>query len=64
MDEIMLACAVAHLLEHIDTGEPMDYGAAMSLIHSSGLAEWAEKNSVLLPLRRDGKPQAGRLKVG
>lgn len=59
----MLASAIAHLLEYIDTGETLDYGAAMSALHSSGLPEWAASNAVLMPLRRDGKSQAERMTV-
>jgi hypothetical protein len=61
--DLKLASAIAHLLEHIDTGEAFDYATAMSLIHSSGLADWASKNAVLLPLRRDGKPQYERFTI-
>lgn len=54
---------IAHLLEHIDTGETLDYGAAMNNLHASGLVKFAEENPVLLPVRRDGKDQAERFNV-
>ena len=61
--KIMAASCIAHLLEHIDTGETLDYGAAMGNLHASGLVKWAEDNAVLLPMRRDGKDQAERFSV-
>jgi hypothetical protein len=61
--DVKLASAVAHLLEHFDTGEAFDYAAALTLIHTSGLADWARENAVLLPLRRDGVPQHERFTV-
>jgi hypothetical protein len=62
-ETFLLACVIAHLLEHIDTNEVLDYGAAMSNLQASGLIEWARQNAVMLPLRRDGKPQADRMTV-
>ena len=61
--QLMAASCIAHLLEHIDTGEVLDYGAAMSNLHASGLVAWAEDNAVMLPVRRDGKDQAERFNV-
>ena len=57
-ERIMIASCVAHLLEHIDTGEGLDYNAAISTLQASGLVQWAEDNAVLLPVRRDGQDQA------
>ena len=59
---IQLTSVICHLLEHIDTGQPEDYHAAMSLVDSTGLQVWARENKVLLPLRRDGIQQADRFK--
>ena len=59
-EKIMAVSCIAHLLEHIDTGKVVDYGVAMSVLHASGLVEFARENPVLLPLRRDGKDQAER----
>lgn len=61
-EKILLAATIAHLLEHIDTGEPLDYRAAISTLRQSGLVEWAENNAVMIPLRRDNQPQAERFK--
>ena len=59
---IQLTSAIAHLLEYIDTSQPEDMFAAMSLIDSAGLQAWARENAVLLPHRRDDMPQADRFK--
>lgn len=61
MNEIMLASAIAHLLEYSDTSQSEDYAAAMSNLRGSGIVEWAEQNDVLLPVRRDGVPQFERM---
>ena len=60
MDEkerLLLAATIAHLLEFIDDGEVLDREAAKSTLEQSGLADWAKKNEVMLPLRRDGQKQ-------
>jgi len=62
-EKIMVASCIAHLLEHIDTGESFDYDAAMSTLQASGLVQWAEDNAVLLPMRRDDQDQAERFNV-
>ena len=62
-EKIMVASCIAHLLEHIDTGEALDYGASISNLHESGLVKWAEDNAALLPVRRDGADQAERFNV-
>ena len=46
--------AVAHLKEHIDTGEPLDLIAAQSSLDHPSLRAWIERNEVLLIVRRDG----------
>ncbi len=55
--KLLLAATIAHLLEYIDDGEPLDRAAAMSTLKQSDIAKWAEHNEVMLPMRRDGQPQ-------
>lgn len=53
--EIQLASVVAHLIEYIDTGEPMDLQAAdgiIGMLVPNVLQPLYEKH--LVPLRRDG----------
>lgn len=52
--EIRLASAIVHLLEHIDTGNALDYDAALGVLYSTDV-ERAFDDLALLPLRRDGK---------
>lgn len=59
-ESLFAAATIAHLLEYIDTGRELDYLAALSTLKQSGLIEWTRENSVMVPLRRDGYPQADR----
>jgi len=59
-EKILAAATIAHLLEFIDTGEQLDYRAALSTLQQSGLIAWASDNAVMLPLRRDFQPQGER----
>ncbi len=54
--EIHLASVVAHLLEHIDTGEHMDIVAAAVILDQKDVHDALEdmRASALVPLRRDG----------
>ena len=56
-ERILVAATIAHLLEFIDNGEPLDREAAKSTLKQSGLADWVKENAVLLPLRRDDQEQ-------
>ncbi len=56
-ERLFLAATIAHLLEFIDDGELSDREAAKSTLEQSGLSDWAKKNEVMLPLRRDGQKQ-------
>lgn len=54
-NEIRLASAIVHLIEYIDTGEPMDLQAAdgvIGMLVPDLLQDLHEQH--LLPLRRDG----------
>ncbi len=53
--------AVVHLIEHIDTEEPLDLAAAIAMLNDSALTDWIRKNPVLLPVRRDGVSLLERL---
>jgi len=64
--ELMLMkalCAVAHLVEYIDTTEQFDFNSAMSNLNDPMLAQWVCENQVLLPVRRDGKTLPHRLSL-
>ena len=59
-EKLLATATIAHLMEYIDTGEPLDYRAALSTLQQSGLITWASDNAVMLPLRRDNMSQAAR----
>jgi len=52
---VFAMCAVVHLKEFIDTGEPMDLDAADGILNGPEMRAWIEDNEIMLPLRRDGK---------
>lgn len=54
---VRVACALCHLVEFHDTGEPFDIAAYTSLIVAPDVQEWLRANEVLLPKRRDGQTQ-------
>lgn len=56
-ERLLVAATIAHLLEHLDDGSPVDREAAKSTLRQSGLAQWVKENAVMLPLRRDGQEQ-------
>jgi len=55
--EISMAAAIVHLLEHIDTGHPMDLHAARGVLSLPDVKSRFDemRKAALLPLRRDGK---------
>ncbi len=59
-EKILATATIAHLLEFIDTGEQLDYRAALSTLQQSGLITWASDNAIMIPLRRDNRSQAER----
>lgn len=59
-EKLLAAATIAHLLEFIDTRERLDYRAALSTLKQSGLTTWVADNTVMIPLRRDGRSQADR----
>jgi hypothetical protein len=60
-DQLRLVNAVAHFIEHTDTGEATDIHAAMALLDSETLKTWLRENAVLIPLRRDGRSLVERI---
>ena len=54
---IKIGCALCHLIEFNDTGEPHDMQAYEGLLNDPEVREWIENNQVMLPARRDGKAQ-------
>jgi len=53
--------AVSHLIEFLDTGEPVDLATAFAMLKTPDMTKWLEFNSVMLPLRRDRKSLLKRL---
>ena len=57
---IQLLNMIVHLVEYIDTGEPLDIAAAKSSLNYPEVAEALEPG-VLLPVTRSGKSVAQML---
>lgn len=51
---IKFACLAAHFKEYIDTNESTDLDSAKGILDDPEVADWIERNEVLLPVRRDG----------
>lgn len=52
---IKLASAVLHLIEHVETGHPMDWQAAIAIVKDAEVKEFLDKAGEmgLLPVPRD-----------
>ena len=61
-NNLTLAAVVCHFLEHLDTGEYLDRGAAEGLLTAPSIIALVREleAKALLPLRRDGVKQADR----
>jgi len=60
---LAFAGAAVHYQEFIDSGESVDLLAAKTSLHSyPSVREWADRNAVMLPVRRDGRSMFDAIK--